>query len=84
MADLMTIGGNAASSYKMALTAVSTNISNLNTEGYSRQSIKMVSEGEAPAVLVRMHDSFAESSLRSANSSLTSQQPTIVTSLRFL
>ena len=77
MADLMTIGGNATSSYKMALAAVSTNISNLNTEGYSRQSIKMVADGEAPAVLVRMHDSFAESSLRSANSSLTSQQPTV-------
>ena len=59
MADLMTIGGNATSSYKMALAAVSTNISNLNTEGYSRQSIKMVADGEAPAVLVRMHDSFA-------------------------
>ena len=77
MADLMTIGGNATSSYKMALAAVSTNISNLNTEGYSRQSIKMVADGAAPAVLVRMHDSFAESSLRSANSSLTSQQPTV-------
>ena len=77
MADLVTMASNATSTYKMALAAVSTNISNLNTEGYSRQSIRMVSNGYSPAVLTRMHDSFSESSLRSATSSLESQQPTV-------
>lgn len=77
MTDLVTMATNATSSYKMALSAVSTNISNLNTEGYSRQSIRMVPDGDSPAVLFRMHDSFAESSLRSATSSLESQQPTV-------
>ena len=37
MADILSIGANAAQLYKSALATVGNNIANLNTDGYSRQ-----------------------------------------------
>ena len=37
MADILSIGANAAQLYKSALATVGNNIANLNTEGYTRQ-----------------------------------------------
>ena len=77
MTDLMSIGGNATLTYKKALSAVSNNIANLNTEGYSLQKIQVVSDGMQPGFLERSHDVFAEASLRSAHSSLSSEKPAV-------
>ncbi|GIR39791.1 MAG: hypothetical protein CM15mP51_05710 [Porticoccaceae bacterium] len=37
MADILSIGANAAQLYKSALATVGNNIANLNTDGYTRQ-----------------------------------------------
>ena len=75
MRDLLSVSASATQSYKRALNAVQTNISNLNTEGYSRQKVSITSTGESHTTLTRAHDSFAEGALRSANSSLEFEQP---------
>ena len=77
MNDLLSVSVAATQSYKRALTAVQTNISNLNTEGYSRQKVRISAPGESHTALTRSHDSFAENGLRSANSSLALEQPGI-------
>lgn len=77
MNDLLSVSIAATQSYKRALTAVQTNISNLNTEGYSRQKVRISAPGESHTALTRSHDSFAENGLRSANSSLAFEQPGI-------
>lgn len=77
MNDLLSVSVAATQSYKRALTAVQTNISNLNTEGYSRQKISITAPGESTSVLSRSHDAFAENGLRSANASLAFEQPGI-------
>ncbi len=39
MSDLLNIGASAAELYRQALSTVSNNIANLNSDGYSRQEI---------------------------------------------
>ena len=42
MTDLLSIGTSATQLYRQALTTVSNNIANMNTDGYSRQEIVSV------------------------------------------
>jgi len=39
MSDILGISSNAISAYQRALTTVSNNIANVNTEGYSHQDV---------------------------------------------
>ena len=38
MSDMMSIGSNAVTAYQQALSTVSNNIANANTEGYSTET----------------------------------------------
>ena len=40
MADLLNIGATATELYRQALSTVSNNIANLNSDGYSRQEVR--------------------------------------------
>ncbi|MFL2846474.1 MAG: flagellar basal body protein, partial [Pseudohongiellaceae bacterium] len=40
MADLLNIGAQATELYRQALSTVSNNIANLNSDGYSRQEVR--------------------------------------------
>lgn len=48
MADILSIGANAAQLYKSALATVGNNIANLNTEGYTRQVANSVENAPTP------------------------------------
>ena len=51
MADILSIGANAAQLYKSALATVGNNIANLNTEGYTRQVANSVENAPTPTGL---------------------------------
>ena len=73
MSDLIGIASNAISAYQRALSTVSNNIANVNTEGYSKQEVllkeatptKVASNFMGTGVLLqrikRQYDDFAES-----------------------
>ena len=44
MTDLLTIGATATQLYRQALSTVSNNIANINSDGYSRQEVQYVGE----------------------------------------
>lgn len=85
MTDLLSIGASGINVYQRALSTVSNNIANLNTEGYSRQTtdIKQSRPVEVGSSFIgtgayfdrvsRQYDSFLESSLRQATSDLENQ-----------
>lgn len=89
MSDMLGIASNAIGAYQRALSTVSNNIANVNTEGYSRQDV--VLKDSAPKKLAsmyigtgvmlqnikRQYDEFAESNLRNSNSDLSSQTPMV-------
>ena len=89
MSDMLGIASNGISAYQRALSTVSNNISNVNTEGYSRQDV--VLKDSAPKKLASMYvgtgvmltnikrqfDAFAESNLRNSTSDLASQKPMV-------
>ncbi len=89
MSDMLGISSNAISVYQRALSTVSNNIANVNTEGYSRQDV--VIKDTAPKKLAsmymgtgavlqkirRQYDEFAESNLRNSNSDLNAQKPMV-------
>jgi flagellar hook-associated protein FlgK len=89
MSDLLGIASSGISAYQRALSTVSNNIANVNTEGYSRQEISLAAN--APRLLGgsylgtgamfngvrRQYDSFIESNLRSSNSELKGQEPMV-------
>ncbi len=89
MSDMLGIASNGISAYQRALSTVSNNISNVNTEGYSRQDV--VLKDSAPKKLANMYvgtgvmlvnikrqfDAFAESNLRNSTSDLASQKPMV-------
>ena len=89
MSDMLGISSNAIGAYQRALSTVSNNIANVNTEGYSRQDV--VLQDSAPAktanmymgtgvilqTIKRQYDAFAESNLRSSTSDLSSQKPMV-------
>ncbi len=89
MSDMLGIASNGINAYQRALSTVSNNIANVNTDGYSRQDV--VLQDSAPkkdgsmymgtGVLVqtikRQFDTFAESNLRNSTSDLSSQKPMV-------
>ena len=89
MTDLVGTASNAVTSYQRALSAVSNNIANVATEGYSRQEavlqanptakIGMLYLGTGVSVdrIKRQYDTFAELNLRNSNSDLASQEPMV-------
>ena len=89
MSDMLGISSNAIGAYQRALSTVANNISNVNTEGYSRQDVvlkdsapkKLASMYVGTGVLLqnikRQYDAFAESNLRNSTSDLASQKPMV-------
>lgn len=89
MADILTIGASAIQSYRSALSTVSNNIANLNTDGYTRQvtttSANMPTEkgglyigtGATLDNITRAFSEFNESNLRNSSSDLGAQDPMI-------
>lgn len=89
MTDLLTIGATATQLYRQALSTVSNNIANINSEGYSRQEVtsaenapsqqgvSYVGTGARLIGIQRAYDEFAEGSIRTAQSSLSAQEPMI-------
>ncbi len=85
MADLLNIGVNGLLAYQRSLSATSHNISNVNTEGYRRQSVELSTlppqfngagfegSGVQIAGVTRAYDQFIESQLTN-NTSLYKQQ----------
>ena len=89
MADILSIGANAAQLYKSALATVGNNIANLNTDGYTRQvanSIEntptakgssYIGSGARLVSVTRAFNEFTESNLRDSGSELSAQDPLI-------
>jgi len=89
MSDMLGIASGGIGAYQRALSTVSNNIANVNTEGYSRQDVvlqdsapkKMASMYLGTGVMLdtikRQYDAFAESNLRSSTSDLASQKPMV-------
>jgi hypothetical protein len=89
MSDMLGISSNAIGAYQRALSTVSNNIANVNTEGYSRQDVVLKDSaptkaannffgtGVALDAVKRQFDAFAESNLRSSTSDLSSQKPMV-------
>ena len=76
MVDILNIGAGATQLYRSALSTVSNNIANLNTEGYTRQvseseqnaSVQLggiyLGDGARLAGITRAFNEFNESNLR--------------------
>ena len=89
MSDLLSIGGNAVSAYQQALSTVSNNIANSNTEGYSLETtnIQQTAPAKMPGYFVglgadvqsitRAYDAFTATNLRSSTSELQAQAPMV-------
>ena len=89
MVDLLSIGAGATQLYRSALTTVSNNIANMNTDGYTRQVA--TSEQNTPVLqgggyigsgahlgnITRAFSEFNESNLRNSSSELGTQDPMI-------
>ena len=96
MADLISIGASATQVYRQALSTVSNNIANLNTEGYSRQEaittentpgkqgVHFVGAGSRLVAVQRNYDQFVEGNLRQSKSQLSAQNPMVDYSNRIL
>ena len=89
MADLLTIGSTATQLYRQALSTVSNNIANINSDGYSRQEVTMAENaptqqgvsylgtGARLTGIQRAYDEFAASGIRTSQSALSAQQPMV-------
>ncbi len=89
MTDLVAVAGNAVAAYQRALGTVSNNISNVATEGYSRQDVNLqanpvskvgniyLGTGVIVDGVKRQYDAFTEANLRNSNSDLASQEPMV-------
>jgi len=89
LSDLLSIGGNAVAAYQQALSTVSNNIANSNTEGYSLETTNIqqtapahmpgyfVGLGANVASITRAYDAFTAANLRSSTSELQAQQPMV-------
>ncbi len=89
MSDMLGISSNAIGAYQRALSTVSNNIANVNTEGYSRQDVVLkdtapskaanmfFGTGVALETVKRQFDAFAESNLRNSTSDLATQKPMV-------
>ena len=89
MTDLLTIGATATQLYRQALSTVSNNIANINSDGYSRQEVTMAENaptqqgvsylgtGARLTGIQRAYDEFAASGIRTSQSALSAQQPMV-------
>ena len=89
MTDLLTIGATATQLYRQALSTVSNNIANINSEGYSRQEVttaenspsqmgvSYLGTGARLVGVQRAYDEFAEANIRTSQSALSSQEPMV-------
>ena len=89
MTDLISVGGAAIRNSQLALSVVSNNIANANTEGYVRQDLGVsentptknglfyLGSGALAEGVRRSYDGQVEASLRSSSSDLRAQTPLI-------
>jgi flagellar hook-associated protein FlgK len=96
MTDLLSIGASGINVYQRALSTVSNNIANLNTDGYSRQTTDIdqnqpqaagksfIGTGAYFERVARQYDSFLEQSLQRATADLESQKSNSEYSTRLL
>ena len=89
MSDMLGISSGAIGAYQRALSTVSNNIANVNTEGYSRQDVVLqdsapnqqasmyLGTGVMVQTIRRQYDEFAETNLRNSNSDLNAQGPMV-------
>ena len=89
MSDLLALGSSAISVYKQALATVSNNIANVNSDGYSRQTLAInqnqpvqtgstfLGTGARVAAIERQFDGFVERQLRVSTSDLAAQKPLV-------
>lgn len=89
MSNILGISSGGIAAYQRALSTVSNNIANVNTEGYSRQEVSLkdsapkkeasmyLGTGVLLDSIKRQFDSFAESNLRNSASDLASQKPMV-------
>jgi flagellar hook-associated protein FlgK len=87
MGDLLNIGAAATELYRQALSTVSNNIANLNSDGYSRQEVRAeesiptlagvsyLGSGVNSKGVFRSFDEFGTSNLRVATSKVSEQEP---------
>lgn len=86
MADLFSIGTSALGAFQRALATTGHNISNVNTDGYSRQRVELINRpgnaagngfigtGVDSSTVRRIHDQFVQQSLVQAHSAYEQQQ----------
>lgn len=89
MTDLIAVGGSAIRNSQLALSVVSNNIANANTEGYVRQDLNVaentptknglfyLGSGALAEGVRRSYDGQVEASLRASSSDLSAQTPLI-------
>jgi len=89
MSDFLSIGASAINVYRQAIATTSNNISNVNTEGYSKQEVKITESyptqianfylgtGAFTGSVQRSYDEFVERSLRDSTSDLDATTPFI-------
>lgn len=89
MSDLLGIGASGITVYQRALTTVSNNIANVNTDGYSRQDVLLnantpqlvgsnyLGTGAVFDGVRRQYNGFIEQNLRNSNSDLKAQEPMV-------
>ena len=89
MVDILSIGAGATQLYRSALSTVSNNIANMNTEGYTRQVSTSeqnvpvpqggmyIGNGSRLGEVARAFSEFNESNLRNSSSELGTQDPLI-------
>ena len=87
MGDLLNIGAAATELYRQALSTVSNNIANLNSDGYSRQEVRAeesiptlagvsyLGSGVNSKGVFRSFDEFGTSNVRIATSKVSEQEP---------
>ena len=96
MSDLLSIGSSAIKNSQLALTVVSNNIANVNTEGYVKQSLIYeenassslgrfsIGTGAVADGIRRAYDGLVENSVRTSESDLAAQQPMVDMSNRLI
>ncbi len=89
MSDLLSLGSSAIGVYKQALATVSNNIANVNSDGYSRQTVAIsqnqpiqagtnfLGAGARLGAVERQFDGFVENQLRVSTSDLAAQKPLV-------
>lgn len=89
MSDFLSIGASAINVYRQAIATTSNNISNVNTEGYSKQEVRVsesyptqvanffIGTGSMIENIQRSYDEFVERSLRDSSSDVEATTPFI-------